>query len=497
MIARAFTLAISIGFPPENAFMQQNTARRASIILGVFMAIVLIAGAILPLFGNSSTTTVNPTVTPVATSTFPPPITDFSGLNFDQYYLHTNGMFAVPQPPGWDSASPSATVSEAVINMTNGAALSVIDTRIERAVGGMTPEELDAHFTQERLGETWANFDARGWEETDRRMEGDRLVLDFLVTFQGRRFVARQISFTDGTWVFSARVLAPENATALVAHIVAQYPDRFIRFAQFDGTPIDWQSYYDHTFRHIVRFPADWLIADSAPGRLASIIGTSGESLRVYAVAGTAVADETAASAWLTSARPGATVLSVVPVTRGELSGFSVAYTFTNADGEALSAGAVVLNGEGVLHVADLVFFAHNVDLNAVDLSAADESAEATPEATGDVADAFGSIVDAAGVTDAATQANAIRYATILSTFSLLPPLNLSASSLPAPTLTLVPTIAPTPTVELTAEATVEATTEATVEAAVVPEATTEATVEAAVVPEATVEATAEATTAP
>ncbi len=456
------------------------------------MFVVLVAGAILPLFGNNSTTTVSSTATTAPTATFPPAITDFSGLSFDQYYLHTNGLFAVPQPAGWDSAAPSATVSEAVINMTNGTALSVIDTRIERAVGGMTPEELSAHFTEARLGETWANFDARGWEETERRMDGERLVLDFLLTFQGRRFVARQISFTDGTWIYSVRVLAPENATALVAYLVSQYPDRFIHFSQFDGTPIDWQSYYDHTFRHIVRFPADWLIADSAPGRLASIIGTSGESLRVYAVTGTAVADEAAASAWLTSARPGATVLSVVPVTRGELSGFSVAYTFTNADGEALSAGAVVLNGEGVLHVADLVFFAHNVDLNAVDLSAADESAEATPEATGDVADAFGSIVDAAGVTDAATQANAIRYATMLSTFSLLPPLNLSASSLPAPTPTLVPTIAPTPTVEVTAEATVEATEEAAVEVTEAPAA--EATEAAAEVTEAPAEATEAAT---
>ncbi len=469
--------------------MQQNTARRASIILGVFMAIVLIAGAILPLFGNNSTSTVSATATAAPTSTFPPAITDFSGLSFDQYYLHTNGLFAVPQPTGWDSAAPSATVSESVINMTNGSALSVIDTRIERAVGGMTPEELSAHFTEARLGETWANFDARGWEETERRMDGERLILDFLLTFQGRRFVARQISFTDGTWIYSVRVLAPENATALVAYLVSQYPDRFIRFSQFDGTPIDWQSYYDHTYRHIVRFPADWLIADSAPGRLASIIGTAGESLRVYAVAGAVVADQSAASTWLTSARPGATVLSVVPVTRGDLSGFSVAYNFTNADGEALSGGAVVLNGDGVLHVADLVFFAQNVDLNTVDLSAAAD-AEATPEATGEVADAFGSIVDAAGVTDAATQANAIRYATILSTFSLLPPINLSASSLPVPTPTLVPTIAPTPTVEVTAEATaetaVEATAEATTEAAVEPEV--EVTVEA------TEEPTAEAT---
>jgi hypothetical protein len=67
----------------------QSGARRASIILGVFMAIVLIAGVILPLFQQNITTTQPvPDPTAIPTATFPAPVADLNTISFDQLYLH-------------------------------------------------------------------------------------------------------------------------------------------------------------------------------------------------------------------------------------------------------------------------------------------------------------------------------------------------------------------------------------------------------------------------
>ncbi|MFN8530334.1 MAG: hypothetical protein U0670_17170 [Anaerolineae bacterium] len=459
------------------------------------MAVVLIAGAILPLFRNSTSATATAEPTQAVTPTFPPPITDFSNISLDQVYLHPGGLFAVSQPTGWDSVSPNSNSGQAGANMVNTTQQSVIDVSVQPS-NGITTAGLSDYFTQGVLRQSWANFS--NWTETNRRMEGDRLLIDFVVTYQSQQYVARQISYTDGDWIYNTRVLAPNNAADVITYMMSVLPDRFIPFKQFLNTPFEWLGYYDAQYRTIIRYPSNWTLADEAPGRLASITGANGEALRLTNVSGQTIADETAAAAYAQSVRPNITVLSTEAVTHGDLSGFSVAYTFSNVDGEPQSGAMVLLNDEGALHTADLYFPARNVDLNTVQTvpeqiaEQAAAAAEATPEATGEVADAFGSVATSVSPTIDTTQQTYAAYATILATFSRLPVLNLSPQSLPA-TPTPIPTVAP-PTI-VVPEITLEVTAEATVEATTVPtEAAVEATVEATA--DATAEATAEATAA-
>lgn len=466
--------------------MQNNTARRASIALGVFMTIVLIAGAILPLLGQNTTSVATlPPPTPAPTATLPPPITDFSNITFEKAYLHPTGLFAVSQPQGWVASNPTQTASQAQVNFINNAALSVIDVYVEKpAVAPVLSEELSARFTEDVLDASWANFS--NWSETNRRMDGDRLLIDFAIALQGQQYVARQIVTTDGEWIYVTRVLAPNNATGVITYLMENMPTTFVPFKQFDNTPFDWQSYFDHQDNHAIRFPQSWTVGDSAPGRLASISGINGERLRVQGFDGVSVEDEAAARAWVESERAGATVLSVEPTTRGELNGFSVAYAFADADGEPQSGLAVLLNGaDGVLHTANLYFTANNVDLNTVatlqeeaaTAAANPDIAEPTAEATGEVADLFGGldgIIPVETETGDQTERNYVNYATVMSTFSLIPVLDWSTDSLPLATPTPLPTPLP---VEATAEATAEA--ELTEEASATEEASEEATAEA------------------
>lgn len=467
--------------------MQNNQARRASIALGVFMAIVLVAGVIIPVISPSTTTVDTTQPTDAPTATFPPPITDFTAITFDRYFLHPSGLFAVAQPENWNVTDPTQTVSQAQANFINSEALSVLDIYVEQATNPpVTVEELSSRFTQDVLDSSWANFS--NWRETFRRTEEDRLLIDFVLELSGQQYVSRQIVTTDGDWIYVTRVLAPDNATALINYLLDNLPGSFIPFKQFDGTPFEWQSYHDPRFNHIIRYPADWQLVDSAPGRLASIVTADGVSLRVIGFENRSAADEAAARAFIESERPGASILSVEATTRGDVSGFSVAYAFANADGEAQSGLGVLLNGaDGVLHVANLYFPAANIDLNTVETLPEQQARlgqpEATPEATGDVADAFGAIQEIAP----APETGAVgflytNYATVMATFGLLPALDLSADSLPPATPTLIPTPAP-----------VETTAEATSDSLTTDEPAAQVTADA----DATAEATPETTTAP
>lgn len=458
--------------------MNNNSARRASIILGVFMAIVLVAGAIIPLFTQNTpvTQTTNPTDVPIPT--FPPAPSNLSAITFDSVYLHPTGIFSIGQPVGWTASEPNKGPSIAQVNITNNDNLSVVDTYVEDAgEAGVTAAELSDRFNQDVINASWARFNQ--WSETSRNFDEatGTLQIDFNITLNRQQYVARQQVWTDGRWIYVVRVLAPENATELLRYLLDGFVASFTPNTFFQGTPLDWSAYYDSADSHIIRYPAEWSVTDSAPGRPTSITSNNGVQLRVESREGVSVADEDAATAFVEGLRSNITTTSVRPITRGTASGFAVAYTFTNIDGDAQSGLADLLNGtDGTLHVADLRFPAANIDLNALNVEAAADAtveggAEATAEATAEV--------PSLNVTDASMIDVYRDLATVMSTFTVVTPIPVAQPD-------ATPTFVPTATLEVTAEATAESTVEAVEEV----EATEEATADA------TAEATAEATEA-
>ncbi|MDZ4769515.1 MAG: hypothetical protein SGJ24_10325 [Chloroflexota bacterium] len=367
--------------------MTNNSARRASIILGVFMVIVLLAGSIIPIFtGNQQPQVeqpqVNPTEAPIPT--FPAPPTDLTAVTFDQVYLHPTGIFSIGQPIGWTASEPNKGATIAQVNLINNDSQTVVDTYVEDA-GAIQPAELDAHFSREAIGASWARFNQ--WSETNREFneETGRLVIDFNVTSNRQQFVARQQAWTDGRWVYVVRVLTPANATQFLLYLLEGFSNSLQAYTGFEGSPLDWTAHYDSVYNHIIRYPGTWTLTDSAPGAPASITSADGVQLRVQGVADTQAADEAAARAYVESLRPGITVASVMPIDRAGTNGFAVGYTYSTIDGEGQSGYVNLLNGaDGALHVADLRFPAPNVDLNALMTIAGQPVAEATPEMTPD-----------------------------------------------------------------------------------------------------------------
>jgi hypothetical protein len=487
--------------------MNRNS-RTASVAIAVVMLIAIVGSSIFQLFDRN----LNPVQTPAPTQTqiptFPPPVADLNSITFTTLYMQPSGLFSVPipNPPAWNSTEPTSNVTRQSVAFRND--LSVIEAYVENpGIPITSTDQLNALYTTSILQGSWSRYSPV--RETGRRVEadqdtsnifGDRVLIDFELGFRQQTFLARHVAWTDGTWVYVVRVVMPDNARDQLLVTLDGVVRGFQANTQFRSTPMDWAAAFDPQSRHLIRFPASWIITDSAPGLQYSISAPDGSVLRLQSRTG-GVADETAARNFVTAERTGATVMTVVPLTRGDSTGFGVSYSLTNPDGDSISGYMVLLNGVNeTLHFADLRIPHTGVDLNTVNVSAPIQPTvapgiEVTAEATADLL----------GTSTLAQ--DSLVYAQVMSTFWLFP--NLAVQ---IPTPTPIPTAAPTltvnpllitptvptvvaPTVETTAEATsdatVEATTEATVEATMAAEATTEATAEP------TTEVTAEATAAP
>lgn len=349
--------------------MDNQTARRATIILAVVMIVAIGSSAILPIFTRNQTQagTSTPLPSPTVVPTFPPALADFSGIKFDQDYLHPTGLFSVAQPTGWTIGTQPTKPDAAEVTMNNATIFSVIQVSLQVAPQPLTTlDELDAIYTTSALNQSWSNY--RSPRETARIRENNRIMIDFeLKNGSQQTFVARQVSWWDTDWIYSVRVVTPENQIELLKFLSDQLIPTFKPNRVFAGTAADWKAYFDPIQNFVIRFPNDWSLTDSAPGLPASIDGSK-TSLRVETLSVSAPVDEAAARTWVESTRSGVTVTTVQPVTRGEQSGFSVSYSYTDSDGNLNSGLALLLNGaNNTLYAANLRIFEANVDLNKDD----------------------------------------------------------------------------------------------------------------------------------
>jgi hypothetical protein len=467
----------------------QNSARRASIALGVFMAIVLIAGSILPLLSNNSATTA-PAVEPTAipTPTFPPPVTNFDALRFDQLYLHPSGLYTIALPTGYRVAQPNTGSTIAQVNLRDDATLGVIDAYIEKPFSPVTTADLSGRFTRETLAPTWSRFPS--WRETNRQTVDDKLIIDFAIEFQRQNYVARQQVWTDGDLIYSVRVLTPDNAVPYLRHVLENVAASIQPLNLFPGTPFDWQADYNNLNNLIWRHPSDWTILDGGIGRPTTWGAPNNVTLRIETRPNRIIGDEAEAASFVDGLQRGATVLSVQPVTRGAASGYAVAYSYQTFDGEPFSGLALLLNQtdsagtSAALLIANLRFPGAAVDLNTVSPTVVDPfSATSTPDSP-----LLPGASEEFSTADTDPRLNTL--AAVMNTFQVIAPLPL-AETLLTPTPTPFPTRTPTPepaTPVPAAESTAEA--EMTAEAEVTPEATP--AVETTPDAEATAETTAE-----
>jgi hypothetical protein len=344
--------------------------QRFSVFLGVLLVFATLAGAFLPMIQNSLASNqqqVSPTQTPVPTVPAPP---DTALINFNEVYLHPSGLFTASIPTGWQITSEVNTTGEALVTMQNPAALSVVEIRVIRPTSEIlldTPTNMGAYFNAEWLNASWRQY--TNPREDQRRVEGDRLIMDFTLNQRSQTYAARQVAFDDDTWIYAIRVVTPSNATDALQYVLDGVVASVRPLRNYVGQPLDWFGYFDNTNKFMIRYPSTWSLVDAADGAPASIMGTNAQ-LRVEA-ANLDIATSEAASAYVTGLRSGITVLSVNEVVVQGVAGYRVAYTLTTLDGTSQSGLVLILNNGTSNYIANVLLTdVAATDLNTVDLAA-------------------------------------------------------------------------------------------------------------------------------
>lgn len=342
---------------------KRANARRNKInlYLGYFLVVIMVGSVLLPLL--SSNIQVDQTIPPTvaAPTALPTPIQDLSNnITFDNRVVQASGLYSVAQPSGWDTINNNTTTNEAQITLRNNNAQSVVEARvIAPSTPVTTTEELNAFFNAEWVDQSWREYTTR--TEAARRIEGDTLVLDFSLKRGATDYIARQVAYTDGEWVYAVRVVALPNASEMLRYLLQETRTRLVPDKRFLGAPFEWSAYVDADAGYLVRFPSSWQVVDSAAGAPTSLAGAEG-ALRLETLPVT-VADEAAALAWVENAY-NATIVSVSAVDHFGVAGFGVAYSITNLDGDSESGYVVLLPTNEQTIVANARLNAANIDLN-------------------------------------------------------------------------------------------------------------------------------------
>lgn len=346
------------------SYRDNTNQKRFSVFIGIILIASMFMSLLIPLVRNvDQTAAAKPTTVPTVTP--PPAITDLSSITYDRTYLHPSGLFTVKMPSGWNATSSTTTSQEAQMTMRNDTQLSVIEVRLFKPATPVTDANaLGQIFTDDWLKSSWREY--QSWDESTRQVVDNTVQIDFSLTRSGQNYIARQVAraSSDGNWVYITRVIAPVNAADMVKAVVTD-TDKTVEIQPVADVPLEWGSYSDATWQHLIRFPASWQAVDSAAGSPASFEGADG-SLRVDAVDGVKVSSADEATTYATGTRTGLKVENVKPVTQSGAEGFQVAYTVTTLEGETQSGAMLLLNGsDDKLHIANLrLTTAGSVNLN-------------------------------------------------------------------------------------------------------------------------------------
>ena len=338
-----------------------------TVIIGIVMTIAMVGSLILPMLtgqiAQGDFEAEQPTPYPEPTLPAPP---DTAALSFDSAYLHSSGLFTINAPSGWIASSGSNTSDELRANLINSDYLSVVEVRITENHSDIADlEALDAFLDSAWLNHSWSGYTS--WRETSRKTTADgKVQIDFNLSRGRSHMIARQESWLEDGDIYSARVVMAENAPQQLKTILAGVADSIQRLPVYADAPFGWSAYHDNDAKHILRFPSDWTVTDSAPGSPATIVGD--DAALVVASHDHAINSEDEAANWVEAQRSATESLSVAAVAVDGAPGYQVSYRHTTLDGEKQSGLLIMLQGaDNRLHTANLRISGLNQDLLSAD----------------------------------------------------------------------------------------------------------------------------------
>lgn len=328
-------------------------------LVGVLFFVFVFVVAAFPV---SQPTPVAPEATLAAEQGAPP--VPVGGTAVDQYgtYFHPSGAFSAPRLIGWELPAETADsvpeeilmpvgeslVSRAGATFINSAAESVAHLFVEQDPRREqeTTEALNDYYTPERVQEAYNLYNG-GSQELNRSLQGEWFVINTAMQHEGRRYLGRQISRVDGTWLMVARLVVPDNNPQLLDRLQALYQDQYHLWRSSLSAPLDWNTLVDDSAGYVIRYPRLWTQEDGASGAPFTISGDMGAfryRLVTRRIDTSAPQTEGEARVWVETAFPRAQIQSVRAEERERATGYTVSFLASDADGNQRSSLITLLD---------------------------------------------------------------------------------------------------------------------------------------------------------
>ncbi|MBI5958612.1 MAG: hypothetical protein HY866_07755 [Chloroflexi bacterium] len=352
---------------------RKRTQRRATFAGGLIGFIIIFTFLISMI--NPGTSTNNNSsdddllATPAPTAIVFPSPNPNPQLDGALPYIHSSGYFQTFRPAGNDwtideGGAVSAGTTLKVV-MQSPQRLVVIHNYIQPGVNYQSVDSLSTDFlTDEHFAGAWTDYE--GWQETNRTISDNRVLVDFELNSEGKTYLNRSTYWLEGDQLFVTRLVVPSNNPALLDLLQERVMATFTAYPAMMALDAFWPAYVDQQLGFILKHPAEWNQVAGGVGRAVTFNVTAEQGkniVRAWAVDETPLGSAEEAESWWAETEPGATVIGSAPIEHENGSGYQVAYTYQDEQGDVHSGLVVLLNDSlGRL-------FAANLQINPPDLN--------------------------------------------------------------------------------------------------------------------------------
>lgn len=354
--------------------------------LGLMITIILIVTAIFPQSDNDNSSsdsgdTADSLVnTPEPTSLIAPtPESGIPQITALDPHLNSTGLFQFFQPgDDWylerdDYNSDYRRASTVYISPSR---LSVIHVFVEIGTSYPTLQAVsDNVFTDVYFASEWGQY--KSWRYTKREVTDSLITIEFALEDDRNellKYIARQISWLEGSWLYTIRIVVPNNNPVLLDRLFELTAPTLIGYQNIGVFPLlGWQQFSDQSQRMMIKLQEVWTQTSGSPGRPITYQGatlTEGYQVTIQRIPGQPLASLEAAQTWLSNFREGISIIEGRPTVQAFAQGYWFSYTYQTIEGDPMSAAAALLNDpEGNLYVAELRAPERDVNFLAADLT--------------------------------------------------------------------------------------------------------------------------------
>lgn len=343
--------------------LSRKRNRQRATFIGAIIGVIVILTSLISLLnpnpksGSSSSapTTVNylGTLTPAPTPViFPTPESNpqLEGL---PPYIHSSGYFQTFRPAGTDwivSEGESVNASSiAKVVIQSPQRLVVIHNYIQPGVEYESLQSFStSYLTPQHFAGAWSEY--ASWKETGRTITGDSVIVDFDLVAEGKRYLSRSTYRLDGSWLFVVRLVVPSNNPALLDLLQKLVVPSFVGYHDLLPLPQAWPAYIDQQLGFVLKHPAEWELVAGDRGRAVTfnIPAKQGKNtVRAWAVSQQPLGSTQEAEDWLKKDEPAVSIVGSGTLKHEMGSGYQVAYSYLDEQGDTHSGLAVLLNDAG------------------------------------------------------------------------------------------------------------------------------------------------------